>query len=151
MDLRFFIYFLKLKKDIYGHIPGKALNISQSCNLCQSCGNARSLIHWTRLGIESTPPQRPEPLIRFLTHWATTVGTLDLCFFFNWVISDYKIIYMLWINFEKVASNKKEKQNLLFPRSKLGQGGAWISSSFGRPDPSPTSSLDPFQGHESLM
>ena len=46
-------------------------NLSQSSDLCHSCGNTGSLIHWDRPGIKLAPPQRQAGS---LTH-CTTAGT----------------------------------------------------------------------------
>ena len=52
----------------YGNFPGQLSNLSCSCNLCHSRGNARSLTHCTRLGMKPALPLRQCQILNLLCH-----------------------------------------------------------------------------------
>ena len=54
--------------------PGQGWTLSCSCHLCHSCGNARSLTHFTGLEIKPMLPQKQCQILNRLGHSWNSCG-----------------------------------------------------------------------------
>ena len=88
LNLFFLLFFFGSPFGIWKFL-GQGLNLSQSCNLCYSCGKARSLTHGTRLGIKQASPQK---WAWSITH-CPTVGTPKLNHWIKPFTSNFQLIW----------------------------------------------------------
>ena len=58
---------------------GQGSNLSHSCKLCQSCGNAGSLTYCTELVIEPVPLQRQHQILNVLHHRGYSKSFIFIC------------------------------------------------------------------------